>query len=151
MTDADQERGWRESAEAAEAFFQLVGQATVAERLANIASTARAVLHALKTGAHTHAPAAINRWAVRHLDLCSRTFHRPPPPELVALVAHQLRADKPERSGRKNRPKFVAAAHHIDDFPVSKITLGNSFATATVVPSEDPESTTMTLIFVGWS
>ena len=66
MTDADQERGWRESAEAAEAFFQLVGQATVAERLANIASTARAVLHALKTGAHTHAPAAINRWAVRH-------------------------------------------------------------------------------------
>ena len=60
----------------------------------------------------------LNRWVVRQLDLCSRTFCRPPPPELVELVECLLEVESPERDGRiKNRAKFVAAVHYVAEYP----------------------------------
>jgi hypothetical protein len=111
-------RDWRAEAAAAEEFFDLCGGGTVDQGLANIAATARALLADLKAGTRRHQRAAINRWAVRHLDLCARTFCRPPPVELVSLVEHQLGVAGAERDGnRKNREKFIAAAHHVAQYP----------------------------------
>jgi hypothetical protein len=105
------------SREAAEAFFALTGR-TVDQRLQDIAATARAVLDSIERRSCPHKPSAINRWAVRQLDLCARTFCRPPSSELVALIERQLGAHASERDGaRKNREKFVAAAHHKAQFP----------------------------------
>jgi hypothetical protein len=110
-------RDWRDDADAAEEFFGLLG-ATVDQRLDSIAATARALLSDLKAGTCRYRRSAINRWAVRHLDLCARTFCRPPPVELVALVEHQLGvASGARNSNRKNREKFIAAAHHVAQYP----------------------------------
>ena len=117
-------RNWREAAETADEFFRLFSSAfwprnpTVDQRLGSIAATARAVLASLKAGTCQHKPAAINRWIVRHLDLCARTFCRPPPVELVELIQRQLGVAGEERDGnRKNREKFIAAAHHVAQYP----------------------------------
>jgi hypothetical protein len=109
-------RDWRTDAAVAEEFFGLLG-ATVDQRLERIAETARAVLASLKTGTCQHKPAAIHRWTARHLDLCARTFCRPPPVELLELNEYLLGADKPERSTRKNLEKFIAAAHYVAQHP----------------------------------
>ena len=101
---------------AAEEFFRLVGGATVDERLARVAA-ASAALHK-SVGFYKNRVAEINRWTVRQLDLCSRTFERPPPVELVRLIEHLLGADKPARNGcRKNPEKFTAATHYVARFP----------------------------------
>jgi hypothetical protein len=102
---------WREAAEAAEKFFALVGD-TVDQRIARIATNARALLQSREAGRCRST--ALSRWAVRQLDLCSRTFSRPAPPELVQLVEHLLGVSGPERDGqRKNRDKFLAAVEHV--------------------------------------
>ena len=117
-------RNWREAAETADEFFRLFSSAfrprnpTVDQRLGSIAATARAVLASLKAGTCQHKPAAINRWIVRHLDLCARTFCRPPPVELVELIQRQLGVAGEERDGnRKNREKFIAAVHYVAQHP----------------------------------
>src|SRR5262245_5927345 len=102
---------WRAGADAAAELLALTGH-TVDQRLARIAATAGYNLEALKDRTCPNRPAAINRWLVRHLDLCARTFCRPPPPELVALAAYQLAVKGPPRSHRKNLRMFLAAARH---------------------------------------
>jgi hypothetical protein len=83
-----------------------------------MAATAAAVLKGRNAGLYKSQLADINRWAVRQLDLCARTFQRPPPVELVQLIEYQLKADKPKRDGaKKNRQKFVAAAHYVAEHP----------------------------------
>jgi hypothetical protein len=108
---------WRDAAEAAEHFFAHLGL-TVDQRLASIAGTAGRELGRLKVGARAHRPAAIKRWVVRQLDLCARTFFRPPPPELVQLIEHLLGVDKPARDGARKNPKaFFAAASYLAAHP----------------------------------
>jgi hypothetical protein len=87
---------------AAEALFALDG-------LEGIASQARALLD----GEIVERRAVVNRWIVRSLDLCARTFCCPPPPELVELVARQLGVAGTARDERQNWQKFVAAAHYV--------------------------------------
>jgi hypothetical protein len=98
---------------AADEFFSALGMATVDQRLERIAATAEAIRKS-PAGFYSGRRAVVHRWTARQLDLCSRTFCRPPPVELVRLVEHLLGADKPERNGaKKNREKFIAAAHHV--------------------------------------
>lgn len=59
------------------------------------------------------------RWAVRHLDLCDRTFKRSPPTPLVDLVAHLLGSSK-EPSGNPRRPEFWQAAAFIAEYPAAR-------------------------------
>jgi hypothetical protein len=94
------------TAEAAEGFFAAIG-ATVDQRLEAIATAAR-ILCQIKNDS----PADVNHWAIRQLDLCSRTFCRPPPVELVELIARQLHVNGKRRTDRKNRAMFFAAAKH---------------------------------------
>jgi hypothetical protein len=110
-------RDWRAVAEAADEFYGLFG-APVDQQLENITATAHTVLANLKDGTCRHKPADINRWTIEQLDLCAQTFCCPPPAELVRLVEYLLGADKPKRNGaRKNREKFIAAAHHVAQYP----------------------------------
>jgi hypothetical protein len=103
---------------AADELFQALGLESVDRRLDWIAATAAALLKGRKAGMYKSQLADINRWAIRHLDLCARTFERPPPVELVLLIEFQLGADKPKRDGtKKNRQKFIAAAHYVAEHP----------------------------------
>jgi hypothetical protein len=90
----------------AEALFALDG-------LEGIASQARALLD----GEIVERRAVVNRWIVRSLDLCARTFCCPPPPELVDLVAKQLRVAGTARGERQNWEKFSDAARYVAQHP----------------------------------
>jgi hypothetical protein len=103
---------------AADELFSALCLDSVEQRLARIAATAEALLEGRKAGMYKAQLADINRWAIRQLDLCSRTFECAPPVELVQLLEYQLGADKPKRDGtKKNREKFVAAARHVAERP----------------------------------
>lgn len=103
---------------AADELFRALGLDSVDQRLERIAATSDALHRSLKAGFYKNRKAVIARWAVRHLDLCARTFERPPPVDLIKLIEYQLGADKPERDGaRKNREKFIAAAHYVAEHP----------------------------------
>jgi hypothetical protein len=103
---------------AADELFSALGLDSVNQRLERIAATAAALLKGRKAGMHKSQLADINRWAIRQLDLCARTFERAPPVELVQLLEYQLGANKPKRDGtKKNREKFIAAAHHVAEHP----------------------------------
>jgi len=102
---------------AADELFRVLGLPSVDQRLDRIAKDAATLRKGLQAGFHKNQLAVINRWAIRQLDLCARTFDRPPPLELVVLLEYLLGADKPERNGsRKNREKFIAAAHHVAQY-----------------------------------
>jgi hypothetical protein len=103
---------------AADELFSALGLDSVNQRLERIAATAAALLKGRKVAMYKSQLADINRWAIRQLDLCARTFERAPPAELVQLLEYQLGANKPKRDGaKKNREKFIAAAHHVAEHP----------------------------------
>jgi hypothetical protein len=103
---------------AADELFSALGLDSVNQRLERIAATAAALLKGREAGMYKSQLADINRWAIRQLDLCARTFERAPPVKLVQLLEYQLGADKPKRDGaKKNREKFIAAAHHVAEHP----------------------------------
>jgi hypothetical protein len=104
---------------AADKFFRTLSpRDSVDQRLERIAATSATLHNDLKAGMCRYRLAIINRWVIRHLDLCTRTFKRPAPVELVRLIEHLVGADKPERNGaRKNREKFVAAADYVAHYP----------------------------------
>jgi hypothetical protein len=103
---------------AADELFRALGLDSVDQCLARIAATAATLLEGRKAGMYKSQLADINRWAIRQLDLCSRTFECAAPVELVQLLEYQLGADKPKRDGaKKNRKQFVAAARHVAERP----------------------------------
>jgi len=67
----------------------------------------------------TYPKAEVARWAARHLDLCSRTFQRPPPTSLVDLTAHLLDVSK-EPTGNPRPPEFWRAADYLAEHPDSR-------------------------------
>jgi hypothetical protein len=103
---------------AADELFRALGIATIDQRLERIAKDAAALQKRLQAGFHKNQLAMIHRWVTRQLHLCARTFDCAAPPELVLLLEYLLGAHKPERNGnRKNREKFIAAAHHVAQYP----------------------------------
>ena len=53
---------------------------------------------------------------MRNLDLCVRTFGRPPPAKLVDLIAHLLRVSK-EPIGRGFTPDYWEAVRYVAEHP----------------------------------
>jgi hypothetical protein len=102
--------------EAADGLYAALGS-SVDAKLEQIASSATVLRKSMEAGFYSRRAVDIGRWATRQLQLCSETFCCPPPPELVALVAHMLGADKAERGIKKNRAKFIAAAHYVAKYP----------------------------------
>ena len=104
---------------AVDRLFELTGR-SVDDRLAGMAKTARTVLEEIQrtdnepravAGQKRRRPTIIGRWAARQLDLCAKTFERPPPKELVDLFNYLHDAAAPFTT-RPLANQWYRAAHH---------------------------------------